>query len=593
MNPTVEMGDVRFVSRTRELLFREPVEVISARHTAEVPACLEQVALGVSRGLHAAGHVAYDASPAFDPALSAHASRDLPPLWFGLYDKVETLPPKDAVGQPFQAAESDAFEVGPWSPLVGKADYVRAIGRIRDYIAAGDTYQVNYTFPLRASFRGDVLAWFRCLCRAQQADYCALVHTGRYVALSVSPELFFRLDGDMLETRPMKGTRPRGLWTDEDRRLAAELTSSEKDRAENVMIVDLLRNDMGRISEIGSVEVRTLFQTERYPTVWQMTSTIVSRTQADVPGIFRSLFPSGSVTGAPKVRTMQIIREVEPFPRGVYCGAIGWWSPGRRAEFNVAIRTVTVDVEGGIAHYGVGGGITWDSTPEGEYEECRVKAAMLTHRPPQFELLESILFDGEYFLLGEHMKRLADSAEYFGVTCDIAEVRSALARQAAVWTQQHDSAPRKVRLLVALDGTFRIESQPLQRQPGKAAPLRVGFAAEPVDPSDVFLYHKTTHREVYERAKASRPDCDDVLLWNRRGEITEGSSSNVVLDMAGVLLTPAVSSGLLAGTMRAYLLAGGQIREAVLTKEDVLKARSIWFINSVRKWMDVVFADRG
>ena len=566
-------GKALFVSRTRELRCVGPAGTVCARSVDEVRGCVQEIEAAVAGGLYAAGFIAYEAAPAFNEVLATHPPGEAPLLWFGLYEDMAASPPDEAGPQ--------SFRVGPWTAEVSEREYLEAVRRIRELIAAGDTYQVNYTFPMGAAFEGDPLSWYRCLCRAQGAEHTAFIDCGRFKILSASPELFFRLEGDLLETRPMKGTRPRGRWPEEDRRAAAELAASEKDQAENVMIVDLLRNDMGRVSETGSVHVSSLYDIERYETVWQMTSTITSRTSATVPEILAALFPSGSVTGAPKVRTMQIIRDLEPFPRGVYCGAVGWWAPDRRAEFNVAIRTVTVDLEKGQARYNVGGGVTWGSTPEGEYEECRVKAAVLSQRRPDFELLESLLFDGEYFLLDEHMARLASSAEYFRFEVDPQAIRLALREKAKTF----QGGPLKVRLLVAKDGAFRIEAAPAT----PATPVRLGFAAEPVDDADVFLYHKTTRREVYEHARASRPDCDDVLLWNQREEITETTATNVVLDLDGECLTPPVGSGLLAGTMRGRLLACGEIREAVLTKADVSRAKSIRLINSVRKWIDVEF----
>jgi len=345
------------------------------------------------------------------------------------------------------------------------------------------------------------------------------------------------------------------------------------------MIVDLLRNDMGRVSETRSVRVPRLFELERYETVWQMTSTITSKTEASVPEIFAALFPSGSVTGAPKVRTMQIIRDLEPFPRGVYCGAIGWWAPGRRAEFNVAIRTAVVDTHQGTARYNVGGGITWDSTAGAEYEECRVKAAILTRNRPDFELLETLLYDNGYFLLERHLKRLKESGEYFGFDLDIDSVRAELTRAASAF----GPIPERVRLLANREGRLRIEHTPL-------APLGsvcLGLAVKPVDERDVFLYHKTTHRSIYEDAKASRPDCSDVLLWNDRGEITETSIANIALLIDGEWLTPPLSSGLLAGVMRAELLETGRLGEAILLKADLARATSVAIFNSVRKWVEV------
>ncbi len=576
--------DIIFISRSRELTFSDPVEIISVGTVDEVKPSLERVAKGVSQGLYAAGFLAYESAPAFDQAMKTHEPGRFPLLWFGLY--------KTAKRHSITSPEIKEFDLGPWKSLISTHEYHDHIHRIRGLIAEGDTYQVNYTFPMRAEFKGDTLSWFRQLRNAQQADYCAFIRAGRFHILSASPELFFRLKENTIESRPMKGTRPRGRWPEEDRNAAASLAASEKDRAENVMIVDLLRNDMGRISEFGSVRVRSLFDIEPYPTVWQMTSTIISRTQATVPEIMSALFPCGSVTGAPKIRTMEIIRELEPFPRGVYCGTIGWWAPDGQAEFNVAIRTVTVDIESGQALYHVGGGITYGSSAEDEYDECQTKAALLNRHEPEFELIESIRLDKEYFLLNEHMERLAKSADYFGFSLDRSAVKAALAEKArsiksSVSNDRSARIPQKVRLLVKQNGSLRIEAKPIS----SPIPMRIGFAAQPIDESNVFLFHKTTYRTVYEQALASRPECDDVLLWNRCEEITESSIANVVLDIDGQRLTPPVRSGLLQGTFRRYLIDRGEIHERVLTRDDVARAQSIHLINSVRKWIKVQWID--
>lgn len=572
--------DILFVSRSGELAFSAPVDVISARAIDEVIPCLKRVASGVARGLYAAGFLAYEAAPAFDPALKTRAAGPLPLAWFGLYSTVKH--------QAISVARDRNFEIGPWKALVSAREYQENVRRIRTLIADGDTYQVNYTFPLRASFQGETLNWFQQLRSAQQADYCAFVRTPRFHILSASPELFFRLEGNTLKTRPMKGTRPRGRWPEEDKQNAASLAESEKDRAENVMIVDLLRNDMGRISDFDSVRVQSLFDVERYPTVWQMTSTVVSHTSASASEIIGALFPCGSVTGAPKIRTMEIIKELEPYPRGIYCGSIGWWAPDGHTEFNVAIRTVTVDTETSQAFYNVGSGITFGSSPEEEYEECLTKAELLTRLEPDFELIESMRLDNEYFLLHEHMERLEESADYFGFKLDRAKVETALAEKAMMQSKRA-AAPRplKARLLLSRDGSFRIETEPAK----PAAPLRVGFADQPINENDVFLYHKTTQRTVYEQALASRPECDDVLLWNRRGEITESTIANIVLDIDGQRMTPPKASGLLQGTFRKHLLGRGEIHEHVLTRNDVMRARSIHLINSVRQWINVEWID--
>ncbi len=571
------IGCVRFVSRTSEIIFQAPVDIVCARTHAEVRPALARIEAAVATGLHAAGFLSYESAPAFDDAFQTHSPGDIPLLWFGLYASKEEYPRSIDNAPPVC--------VGAWETLVSEDEYHTAIARIHEHIAAGDTYQVNYTFPMRAAFQGDPEAWFHQLCQAQRADHCAYIHTSRFSILSASPELFFRLSGEQLAVRPMKGTRPRGPWHEKDRLMADELIHSSKEQAENVMIVDLLRNDLGRIAAVDSVKVSRLFDVERYDTVWQMTSTIQAATGASVPEILAALFPSGSVTGAPKVRTMQLIQELEPFPRGVYCGSIGWWSPGRQAEFNVAIRTVTVDRERNEAVYNVGGGITWGSTASGEYAECRVKAALLTTDVPSFELLESLLWDGDYFLLNAHLERLQSSATYFDFALDGAAIQQALQNHAAHLQPRNVAA--KVRLLVNRQGDITLEDAPLQ----PLSPIRLGFATEPMDTRTPFLYHKTTHRAVYEQAKAQRPDCEDVLLWNEDGEITESTFANVVLDIDGESLTPPVAAGLLSGTMRAHLLASGEITEGTLTKADVRRAHRIRLINSVRRWLDVEWVE--
>ncbi len=564
------LDTARFFGQTRTRFFARPRETVVASALGEVLPALGRIERALAEGRWAAGFLAYEAAGAFEPALATHAPADLPLLCFGIYDEPQ------AKAEP-PASDGDC-EIGPWQARVSEAAYKEAVGQIREHIAAGDTYQVNYTFPLYASFRGDAWTWFQRLRANQGGGYHAYLDLGRFKVLSASPELFFRLEGRELTTRPMKGTRPRGLWPERDAELAAELRASDKECAENVMIVDLLRNDMGRISETGSVEVPKLFEAERYETVWQMTSTITSRTQAGFTELLTALFPSGSVTGAPKIETMKIIRQLEPYPRGVYCGAIGWVGPDRQAEFNVPIRTVSVDTERAEAAYHIGSGVTWASSTDEEYVECLQKAALLDAERPDFELLESLLFEGKgYFLLEEHLDRLAASARYFGFSFDREAIRTALMDEAeGLLPKRH-----KVRLRVGREG-LRVESAAA----GSVQPVRVGLATEAIDTRNVFLYHKTTHRTVYEKAAASRPDCGDVLLWNERGEVTESAFANVVVERDGQRYTPPVSCGLLAGTFRRHLLESGELREAVIAKDDLRHATRLWLINSVRQWIE-------
>ncbi|MGD8584735.1 MAG: aminodeoxychorismate synthase component I [Chloroflexota bacterium] len=556
----------------RWLHFSDPLQVVTTGDPAEVPRLvLEIETLVEERGLYAAGFLSYEAAPAFDDALVVRPPSGLPLLWFGLYEQ-----PDETIDLKGRAP----YQVGEWKASVSRADYDQAVARIKDYIASGATYQVNYTYRLCAPFQGEPWGLFLDLIRAQQPAYAAYVDLGAHVICSASPELFFVLNGPHLSSRPMKGTVERGRTLGEDRAKAEWLHHSEKNRAENVMIVDMIRNDMGRVGEIGSVAVPSLFDVERYPTLWQMTSTVTCRTDASLSGIMAALFPCASITGAPKVSTMGIIAELETSPRGVYTGCVGYIAPGRQAQFNVAIRTVVVDCARGEAEFGVGGGIVWDSGTDSEYAESLTKAQILFDRRPPFQMLESLLWTPEdgYFLLTEHLERLTDSAAYFGYECDGGKLLDELHE----FSEGLPPAAQKVRLLLARDGAARLEASAV----GSTEPAVVGLARTPVKSEDVFLFHKTTNRAVYRNASLSRPECDEVLLWNERGELTEATTANVVVHLGGDLLTPPVSSGLLAGTFRNHLLAKGIIREQVIRVSDLERCQTVYLVNSVRKWRE-------
>ncbi len=360
------------------LLFQHPFQVIVAWQRNEVlPALREVERLVNERGWFAAGFLSYEAGAAFDAAMHAHPTADFPLLWFGLFPE-----PTRSASPPLSARGGD-YRLGAWQPTVTWEEYDSAIAQIKAHIAAGDTYQVNHTFRLRAPFAGEALALFHALVRAQPTRYAAYVDTGPFALCSASPELFFRLEGEQVSARPMKGTAARGRFPQEDEAQRQWLHSSAKNRAENVMIVDMLRNDLGRIARLGTVRVPDLFTVERYPTVWQMVSTVQADSSASVSEIFAALFPCASITGAPKVSTMHLIADLESTPRRAYTGSIGFIAPGRHAQFNVAIRTVLVDRARAEAEYGVGGGIVWDSVSEEEFEECNMKARLLAApRPP-------------------------------------------------------------------------------------------------------------------------------------------------------------------------------------------------------------------
>ncbi|MGQ9662031.1 MAG: aminodeoxychorismate synthase component I [Kiritimatiellia bacterium] len=552
-----------------------PLWVVEATELAAVQQCLETAAAAATEGCYVAGFVAYEAAPAFDPAFCTRAPRDLPLAWFGVFGDRHCV-------NIASLDQAGAFQLGEWTPSISRAAYAAAIERIKTCLLRGETYQVNFTFRLYADFQGDPLGMFVRLHRNQWAAYCALIETEQFAICSASPELFFELDGKRLVSKPMKGTAARGLTWEEDQRAALALSRSEKDRAENVMIVDMVRNDMGRIAEWGTVTVEKLCEVERYPTVLQMTSTVACRTAATMPEIMRALFPCASITGAPKVRTMTIIRDVEQEPRGIYTGAVGLGTAERRWQFNVAIRTVTIHKKQGRAQYGVGGGVVWDSTAGNEYEECLTKSRVLTADLPDFDLLESVLWDGAngYWLLDFHLERLAQSAAYFGFRVDLEQVPRALLAEGA----RLGSGRFKVRLRVSRGGEYRIEAEPLA--PGEPV-WRVALSQVPVQSSNPFLYHKTTYRKVYEEVRRSAGNCDDVVLWNERGEVTESTTANVVVELDGKRLTPPVRSGLLPGVFRRWLLEQGEIEEGIIRTADLKRVQRLFLINSVRGWIPV------
>jgi para-aminobenzoate synthetase / 4-amino-4-deoxychorismate lyase len=569
----------------RAFRLAEPVGVIEARRPSEVAGAIDAAGSAAARGLWAAGFVAYEAAPGLDPELSVHVRApddpfaELPLAWFALFERKEDLPPLEP-----GRLDASGSAGSPWRPSVDRATYDAAVERIRELIAAGHTYQVNHTIRLRAVIQGDERGFYRDLCLAQRGGYAAFLDLGRYRVLSASPELFFRIDGERITTRPMKGTAPRGRWLAEDEEIAARLVASSKDRAENAMIVDLLRNDLGRICRTGSVEVERMLEAERFETVWQLTSTIEGdlRPEITLLDTFRALFPSGSVTGAPKVRTTRIIADLEDSARGPYCGAIGYLAPAGsgepRASFNVAIRTVVLDAQTRTAEYGVGGGITHDSSASGEYEEIVAKARVLTDVRPAFELFESLAHvPAEGFRhLDEHLERLAGSAGYFGFRFEPEAAAAALKRAVAEVT-----GPSVVRLTLARDGGLSTDVRDL---PPADDAVRVALDDEPVDPSDVWLFHKTTRRAPYERRRGRRPDVDDVLLVNDRGAVTESTIANLAVRLDGVWVTPPVDAGLLPGTYRNVLLRDGRMTERPVTVDELRGAGELALVSSVRGW---------
>ncbi|UFU00708.1 aminodeoxychorismate synthase component I [Radiobacillus kanasensis] len=575
MNPHLLFEFADKTGKVTPLHFHNPLRIYQTNHISEVKEVMENIEKELEAGYYAAGYVSYEAAPAFLPKCKVHQEPDLPLLWFAIFEK-----PSEEYSESL-----GSFSVSEWKLNSTTADYQKGISEIKHAIKIGDTYQVNYTARLVSDFHGDDFSFYKQLVQKQQASYSAYINTGRHRILSVSPELFFRIDGSNITTKPMKGTAKRGRYLEEDLSQISYLQNSEKEMAENIMIVDLLRNDIGRLAKPGSVKVKKLFEVESYPTVHQMTSTIEAELEPSTTVFdwFQALFPCGSITGAPKLRTMDYISELETSPRDVYCGAIGFITPEQEAVFNVPIRTVMIDTETNKATYGVGGGVTWDSTVDGEYEELFAKARVLTEKPtPDFCLLESILLDnGTYPLWSYHKKRLENSASYFNYVVDWFNIEKNLKELA----QENQSGCYKIRLITKQSGKYRLESEKCSILKG---PITSSLAKSPVHRNDRFLFHKTTNRTVYELHQKQAPSYSfSPLLWNEEGELTEFTIGNLVVEQNGKFYTPPVECGLLAGTYRQQLLDEGKIKEKILRKEDIPQFDRIWFINSVRGWIEV------
>jgi para-aminobenzoate synthetase/4-amino-4-deoxychorismate lyase len=590
------------------LLFTKPVAQLSF-HAGQAPDAFFATAQGyLDHGYFLAGWFAYEFGHALEPVLTPYlsGSRERPLVRLGVYPPPLILDqsrpwPDDNPPLPFTdppCPHTEGYQLADLRPSLSEAEYQQRLARIKEYIVAGDTYQVNYTIKLLFEFNGSPEALYLDLRRNQPVSYGAYLNLDGERILSFSPELFFRKQGRHCQVRPMKGTTGRGRTMAEDEQLAAALQRDPKNRSENVMIVDLLRNDLGRISTMGGVEMTSLFQVESYATLHQMTSTITGRI-ADHIGLaelFKALFPCGSVTGAPKIRTMEIIRELEAEPRGVYTGAIGYLAPSGDAVFNVPIRTVVLN--GNRGEMGIGSGIVHDSNPEAEWRECLLKGRFLTAPRPSFQLIETILWQRTtgFWLLELHLARMADSAAYFDYPLDRAALGQRLQTEALTFRNE----AVRVRILLHQDGRITISATPCAlptaldlptpRATGLDLP-RVMVSPRTTDSSSPFLYHKTTCRDLYasERQRAVDLGYEEVLFTNENGEITEGSITNILIRQGDRLVTPPLRCGLLAGVCREHLRYRhpGVISEQVLHPADLLAADAIYLANSVRGLIQV------
>ncbi len=577
-------------------LFLDPKDIITVSTPDEIADAFEHLDHWRTNGYFVAGYISYEAGFYFNPSLphSRHLKAlNLPLMWFGAYASPIVFDHFTGnITGPFESrlqtkVESDLRPRASqdYRLNTSKKDYKACIGAIKSQIQAGNIYQLNYTTELEFSIPNDPVAFYRHLTHSQPVSYGAYVHTPGFNLLSLSPELFFKLSENIIQTRPMKGTAHRGRSAREDEQIKAWLEQDEKNRAENLMIVDLLRNDLGRICRPHSIHVPELFKVQTYPSLHQMISIVQGRLRDNLSTLqlFEALFPCGSVTGAPKIKAMELVDQFELRPRGAYTGSIGYLSPSGEAQFNVAIRTITM--KGKQARMGIGSGVVWDSEPETEFEECRLKASFLAQPlAGDIRLIETLRYENGYPLLERHLNRLSYSASCLNVALELDKVRRALLDKAQGLEK---NTPYKVRLLVSCTGQIALETRFLEET---SKTLEVCLAKTPMQASNIYLYHKTTNRHMYNQAyeKATRHGFADVLWFNQRGELTEGCISNVVLETNGRQLTPALECGLLPGVYREKLLdETPDCTEAILTPDTLKSANKIYICNAVRGMQQV------
>ncbi len=571
------------------MLFRDPVEIVTAHDSEEVARALSRIEAGLSRGLHAAGFFSYELGYVLEPKIShlMPTKQCVPLIWFGLYDEPELMSNEEVGSWLAEIARSESHEFSDISLEWSEKDYLERFNKVIEYIRAGDIYQLNLTFKARFRLEGSPLTFYRDLRGKQRVAYGGIVDTGEVTILSSSPEVFIVKHGDAIETRPMKGTSSRAGTIEADAEQRRILATDVKQRAENLMIVDLMRNDIGRISKLGSVEVTDLFTVETFRTLHQLTSGVRATLKPDISlqDLMQGIYPPGSITGAPKIRSMELISELESEARGVYCGSIGHFSPSGEALFNVAIRTPLIKRDG-HGEMGIGSGVVYDSEGSAEYAECLLKMKFLTDPPKIFELIETMLRrgDGTFWLFDRHLERLRQSAKYFAFRFDEDAVRKALDEAVA----EFPGKTLRVRMTLAEDGHITVGVSEIA-PPSTDAVMKVVVSPTTLDRKNPFLFHKTTRRELYDREWeefSEKVGSDEVIYFNEQGHLCEGSRTNVFVERNGKLLTPPLEDGLLPGTFRASLLAEGKACEATLTREDferVLRGDGTLFVgNSVR-----------
>ncbi len=567
------------------LLFLKPKKIITCVDGRNLKQKIEEIEKEISKGGYAAGFFSYEAGYFFEEALSGKRKYKFPLLWFGIFKKPLII--KRSLKEPLRTPEVFLEET---SFNINFKRYQADIKKIKKHIEKGNVYQINYTFKDRFNYPGNWLDLYLSLRNSQKVSYSGIIKFNNHVVLSFSPELFFRRAKNIIETRPMKGTYKRGKDIKEDKYNMLKLKNSTKDRSENLMIVDLLRNDFGRISDAGSVKTQELFKVEKYKTLFQMISIVRGKLKKDISlyELFESIFPCGSVTGAPKIRAMQIIRNLEKEPRGIYTGSIGYLTPEKEAVFNVAIRTLVLDTDKKKAEMGIGSGIVYDSKVKNEFKECLLKVDFTKKALSDFRLIETMLVkkNRKIYLLAAHLKRLKKSLNYFNFCYNESVIKNKLQKYLK---KLNNSKIYKLKLLISKDGSLIISHSPIKESHHKG--LKVVISGKRSNSDNIFLYHKTTNRSFYdnEYKKAMEKGLTEVLFLNERSQVAEGAISNIIIKKDNCYYTPPANCGLLSGVYRQQLInkKNFPLKEKILYKQDLLRANKIFICNSVRGLREV------
>lgn len=561
--------------------FKNPIEIIIANRPDEIESALEKIESAKKNGFYIAGFFSYELGHCFEEKLKLlYQESQLPLIFCGIYSYKRPVKNKVLTKYLCKINSAAFFHINTGKTSISEEEYSKTIDNIHKEITKGTIYQANYTFDIEYEYKGNLSLLFQKIRERQKAKYGAIINMGDYKFISQSPELFVKITGDSIETHPMKGTVKRGNSKKEDKEISNRLLNDEKNKAENLMIVDLMRNDLSRISKTGTVKVPKLFEIEEYPTLFQMISIVKSMLKPNITieSILRSIFPCGSVTGAPKISAMQIINSNEHRSRGLYCGSIGYFHKDS-GILNVAIRTLEIKDKIKLS---VGSGIVYDSIAQSEYNECLLKAKFLNDIGSDFGILEAILWDEEFKHLELHLKRLKKSAAYFGYNYDEDIIRAKLFE----YTKPLKT-PSKIRLELRENGDLSLSHTPVITND---KPFLICLAEQIMDRKNPFLYHKTTNRGFYENElkKFSQKGYNEIIFLNDKGEITEGARTNIFIKKNNILYTPMVSCGLLNGILRQTLIEKGAI-ETILKSEDLLNADKIYVGNSIRGLKKAIF----